>query len=52
MVPNLKLAKNMIKLHRRGGGSGPGIDFYQTGLKSVVFPLFLRGGILPYFEQI
>ena len=37
MVPNLKLAKNMIKLHRRGGGSGTGIDQSKKDLQSVVF---------------
>jgi len=51
MIPNLKLAKNMIKLHRRDGGSGPGIDWHQIGLESVVFPCFLRGVILQYFRQ-
>ena len=51
MVPNLKLAKNMIKPHRRGGGSGPGTDWHQKGLKSIVFQLFLKGVFLPYFGK-
>jgi len=51
MVPSLKLAKNMIKLHRRGVGSGPDIDPTKIDFKSVVFQLFLRGVILPYFGQ-
>ena len=51
MAPNLKLAKNVIRVLRRGGGSGPGIDLHQTGIESVVFQLFLRDVILPYFGK-
>ena len=52
MVPNLKLAKNMIKLHRRGGGSVSAIDLCQTGLKNnVAWHLFLSSVILKYLGQ-
>ena len=52
MVQNFKVTKNVIRVHRRGGGSGQDIDWKSTGLKSVVFQLFLRCVILPYFGQI
>jgi len=51
MVQNLKLAKNMIKLHRRGGRSGPGIEWHQAGIKSVIFQLFLTGVFLPFWKH-
>ena len=51
MDPNLYLAKNVIRVLRRGGGSGPGIDLHQRGIESVVFQLFLRGVILLYLGK-
>ena len=51
VVPNFNVAKNVIRVLRRGGGSGPGIDLHQKGIESVVFQLFLRGVILLYFGR-
>ena len=51
MVPNFKVTKNVIRVHKRDGGSGPGIDWHQAGLKSVSCERFLRGVILTYFVE-